>query len=313
MVHDRTLRALALAGSLSLAFAFPASSQATSLAIYVPHAMALIPFQHTARCASLADSNLGQGVNDLANPHSKASAILGRQRSRLEQIALAQSGQIGALPVPSAIRMEQAPGTTALPGTDCDNFASLGFQPTAATLGLERGQLDTDTFLDSKRIAVRRSPFDRQWARVKDSTLGVGRSSPLSRITRNKQGIDLLSAVNAWSNDKIRYAEDDRIYGRADFWADARTTLRRGAGDCEDIAIVKLQLLAALGVKRSDMFLTVARDLARNNDHAMLIVRMDGRNWLLDNSTPVVLDARQSHDYRPILSYSSQGKWLHGY
>jgi predicted transglutaminase-like cysteine proteinase len=61
------------------------------------------------------------------------------------------------------------------------------------------------------------------------------------------------------------------------------------------------------------MYLTIARDLARNADHALLIVKQDGRYWVLDNSTNQLLDARESNDYRPILSYSSSGKWLHGY
>jgi predicted transglutaminase-like cysteine proteinase len=74
-----------------------------------------------------------------------------------------------------------------------------------------------------------------------------------------------------------------------------------------------MQLLGAIGVPASDMYLTIARDLARNADHAMLVVRLDGRFWLLDNATDELLDASRSYDYRPILSYNSQGKWLHGY
>ena len=45
----------------------------------------------------------------------------------------------------------------------------------------------------------------------------------------------------------------------------------------------------------------------------MLVVKLDGRHYLLDNNTDRLLDASESNDYRPILSYSSEGKWLHGY
>jgi predicted transglutaminase-like cysteine proteinase len=75
----------------------------------------------------------------------------------------------------------------------------------------------------------------------------------------------------------------------------------------------KLQLLAAMGVPRGDMYLTIARDLTRRADHALLVVKLDGKHWLLDNSTNLLLDARESYDYRPILSYSAAGTWLHGY
>ncbi len=69
-----------------------------------------------------------------------------------------------------------------------------------------------------------------------------------------------------------------------------------------------MQLLAALGIAQSDMYLTIARDLVRNSDHALLVVSLDGRNWLLDNATNEVLDASQSYDYRPILSFSGSNK-----
>jgi predicted transglutaminase-like cysteine proteinase len=126
-------------------------------------------------------------------------------------------------------------------------------------------------------------------------------------------GVARVTAVNSWTNAHVRYVEDQALYGKADYWAGAQTTLRRRAGDCEDIAIVKMQLLSALGVARSDMYLTIARDLARNADHALLVVKQDGKYWLLDNATDQLLDASQSYDYRPILSYSAGGKWLHGY
>jgi len=89
--------------------------------------------------------------------------------------------------------------------------------------------------------------------------------------------------------------------------------MRRRQGDCEDIAIVKMQLLAAHGIRLEDMSLVIARDQVRNADHALLVVKFDGRMWLLDNSTDRVLDASQSYDYRPILSFSAGKKWIHGY
>ncbi len=122
----------------------------------------------------------------------------------------------------------------------------------------------------------------------------------------------MLSAVNAWTNTRVRDVEDAVQYGQADYWASARTTLTRGAGDCEDVAIAKLQILAAMGVNRSDLYLTITRDLIRNADHAVLIVKLGGKFWLLDNSTDQVLDAAQSNNYRPIMSFSTTRSWLHG-
>jgi predicted transglutaminase-like cysteine proteinase len=134
----------------------------------------------------------------------------------------------------------------------------------------------------------------------------------LGHFATARVGEEALAAVNAWTNRRVRYVEDARLYRRADYWAGARTTLARGAGDCEDIAIVKLQLLAAMGVPRSDMYLTIARDLARHADHALLVVKLGGRYWLLDNATDRLLDAGASYDYQPVLSFSEHRRWLHG-
>ena len=58
--------------------------------------------------------------------------------------------------------------------------------------------------------------------------------------------------------------------------------------------------------------LTVARDLVRNADHAFLVVKSGERSLLLDNNTDRLLDASRDHDYRPIMSFDAEGKWLHG-
>jgi predicted transglutaminase-like cysteine proteinase len=89
--------------------------------------------------------------------------------------------------------------------------------------------------------------------------------------------------------------------------------LRRGVGDCEDFAIAKMDMLAALGVARADMRLIIARDLVRNADHAVLIVQLDGGSVMLDNVTDRLLDGRAPNDYRPIMSFSQNAKWVHGY
>lgn len=178
---------------------------------------------------------------------------------------------------------------------------------------LGRRTMGSDDFLSSKRLPVSHTTFDAAWVRVQAGTLPRGAvrralGSANQAVTR-----DHIAAINAWTNSTVRYVEDRDLYGRSDYWANARATLKRRAGDCEDIAIAKMQLLAAMGVPRDNMYLTIARDLARNADHAMLVVKFDGQHLLLDNATNDLLDASRSYDYRPILSFSTAQKWLHGY
>ena len=220
----------------------------------------------------------------------KSSALLGGAPSRLELISMRQAGGVTI-----GKKMEPAAG-----GVRCDRFA-----PRLAARPSRPGE-----FLASARLPLGRTSFDAQWNKVSRSALPA---RALSSLTDRAPGMAMLSSVNAWGNARIRYREDRDLYGKADHWATAGATLRRGAGDCEDIAVFKMQALAALGVPRADMYLTIARDLVRNADHAVLVVKVDDRYWLLDNTTDAPLDASTSHDYRPIMSFSASGKWLHGY
>ncbi|MDE2435910.1 MAG: transglutaminase-like cysteine peptidase [Sphingomonadales bacterium] len=262
---------------------------------------------------------------------SKAAALLGGQVSQLELIRQQQAGAVvqpaatlatnGSL-VPAAGPSFSPPAFSPLPRlANC----SIGFtsairpvlslpQLSAAVLQpLQRPTNSPDDFLASKRLPIHRTSFDKDWNRVRNSGLSGSYAASLLAIGQSTPGMAKLAAVNAWTNAKIRYVEDRDQYGKADYWASASETLRRGAGDCEDIAIAKMQLLAALGVHRDAMYLTIARDTVRAADHALLIVKMDGKAWLLDNATDRVLDASASYDYRPIVSFSENHRWIHGY
>lgn len=256
---------------------------------------------------------------------SKTSALLGGKPSQLDLIRQQQAGAVAAaVPQISGIsattRPEPGAGAGNLGATgDQSCSPSLGFAthfdkiaPSLGTTVLLPAAPSSDDYLASKRLTVKRTGFDSDWNRVRSS--GLGRKA-FAGILPSADGVHKpeLDAINAWANSSIRYVEDRELYGEADHWATASETLRRRAGDCEDIAIVKMQMLAAHGVKREDMHLVIARDLVRAADHAMLVVRIDGRYWLLDSATDQVLDAQQSYDYRPILSFSQNAKWIHGY
>ena len=178
-------------------------------------------------------------------------------------------------------------------------------QPTSAM------PLDPKQFLASRRVKIGKTNLDHQWHRV--------RSESVQRVFRREFGrkarpsIDLIEQVNSWVNRKISYVEDRNLFAKADHWAGARRTLILGKGDCEDYALTKMQLLAAAGIDRNDMFLTIAKDRVRNADHALLVVRFEGRYVVLDNATDQLMDGALSHDYTPVLSFNSQSAWIHGY
>lgn len=167
----------------------------------------------------------------------------------------------------------------------------------------------------SVALAIGSTPLDAQWRRAG----AAGAPGSLGRWTAGfarPNGANteaLLGEVNRWVNSRLTFTDDAPRRGQADQWAGADASLSRGRGDCEDYAIAKMQLLSALGLDRNRMFLVIARDLVRRADHAVLVVQVDDRFLVLDNMTDAVLDSNRIADYRPIMSYSASGRWIHGY
>lgn len=304
-MHRRILAALIAS---TAAAALPGAAHAGVALGTLPLALAAAASFEQGQCAALTMPASGK-VQIAPAAMSKSSAILGGQVSQLE---LMRQQQL-AFAAPAAPAGLPGAGLVPRSGGECAMFVRSSTDFAAMRPGLGVRAPGSDDFLASKRLAVRKTGFDSQWNRVRRGTLGASLAGVGAGNGGSRPGQATIAAINSWTNAKIRYVEDRQLYGQADYWADARTTMRRRAGDCEDIAIAKMALLAGAGVRREDMYLTIARDLARNADHAMLVVKAEGRYWLLDNNTDRLLDASEAHDYRPILSYSASGKWLHGY
>ncbi|WP_218916947.1 transglutaminase-like cysteine peptidase [Croceicoccus naphthovorans] len=124
-----------------------------------------------------------------------------------------------------------------------------------------------------------------------------------------RPGANPLELVNKRVNAMLRYVEDRG----GDAWSPATDTLAARQGDCEDFAILKLALLAKLGIDPDDMFLVVVRDTERRIDHAVAAVRWQSRLWVLDNRVDTLKSAESVTDYVPLQSFSGQWAWTYGY
>ena len=255
---------------------------------------------------------------------SKAAAILGGGESALEKIRAQQASfntlgslmpQAGpVLETADAPRFEPlAPASAAFASlTTCNTDLGTG---KAGLVNLKRVELPAglsrDDFLSSRKVALGRTSFDASWSRVSREKPRAGQVP--GTLLEHSANLDAkLDEVNRWVNHAITYTDDRKLFGKADYWAGARKTLQLGKGDCEDYAILKMHLLAQAGVRREDMFLTIARDLVRRADHAVLIVRTPDGYRMLDNATDTVLDATLANDYLPVLSFNDRRTWLHG-
>jgi predicted transglutaminase-like cysteine proteinase len=94
-----------------------------------------------------------------------------------------------------------------------------------------------------------------------------------------------LFSINAYVNDRVKWTSDAELYGKTEHWA---YPLDRG--DCEDIVLLKRRLLAGAGWPLGTLLITTVEDpAAKGERHAVLTIRTDRGEMILDNQTPEIL------------------------
>lgn len=286
-------------------------------------------------------------VNDRSLPISKApcpaepvaradtvSMLLGGAPSALDRIRAEQAGTPGvsaasfAVPAPVTANFVAFPARRTLePASrgpisfalsdvrNCDAAAALPNPSSLTDAFAAAADLDPTAELGTRAIPVKRTRFDDRWDHVRRAA-PAGLMQVQLRRANAAPGLgeaDLLARVNQWVNREIAYVNDDRNYRQRDFWATAEQTIARGSGDCEDFAILKMQLLRAAGIDADRMKLVLLRDLAANSDHAFLLVQTASGKVVLDNMTDRLYDGSQGNSVRPVLSFSGNQRWVHAY
>lgn len=250
--------------------------------------------------SALATPSLANAATAWDSPvaASKSAAILGGAPSALEAI-LAQQGA-----KPSSARSMLQPAA----------YSAPYLRPRPALI--ERAADDVtsgrpDVF-GTVALKVRHTKLDWRWRQVRDGAV-AGRARAFAASLGTHEPLDRIEQVNHFVNRAVAFADDIKQHGRADVWTGAGETLRKGRGDCEDYAIAKYQMLRAAGFDTRDLYLVIAKDLVRRQDHAVLVVRSGERFLLLDSGTDAVVDTREVADYRPVLTFAADGAWTHGY
>lgn len=118
-----------------------------------------------------------------------------------------------------------------------------------------------------------------------------------------------LDGVNRFMN-QYKYITDPINWGVDDYWESPAQFLSR-FGDCEDYAIAKFMSLRALGWPNEVLRVVVLQDLNLKIPHAILVVNLDGKQLVLDNQIPQVVEAATIRHYRPIYSVNETSWWLH--
>lgn len=133
-------------------------------------------------------------------------------------------------------------------------------------------------------------------------------------LSKNGSGFESkLKLVNSYVNRSIKYKTDTAMHGRLDKWSLPSETLKRGAGDCEDYAILKMGILSKLGVPKKAMSVIVLKDTDRQLYHAVLAVRTNVGTFILDNARNKIMKDTQIASYKPLYSVGAAGNYVFGY
>jgi predicted transglutaminase-like cysteine proteinase len=130
-------------------------------------------------------------------------------------------------------------------------------------------------------------------------------SPPRDVVLTPKAWRDLVR-INAWVNDTITPVTDLEHWGVVERWSFPDD----GKGDCEDYVLLKRRMLMQAGWPREALLITVVRD-AKGEGHAVLTVRTDRGDFILDNQAEDIL-LWSDTDYRFVKrqSQSDPGVWV---
>jgi predicted transglutaminase-like cysteine proteinase len=93
-----------------------------------------------------------------------------------------------------------------------------------------------------------------------------------------------LTRINQLVNTKIKPLTDMEHWGVVERWSYPDD----GYGDCEDYVLLKRRMLIQAGWPRQALLITVVRD-ARGDGHAVLTVKTDKGEFILDNQNEEIL------------------------
>lgn len=144
----------------------------------------------------------------------------------------------------------------------------------------------------------------RDWHKLQDDAGQLGVPEKLKR-------------VNEFFNRRVRFGEDQQIWGQSDYWATPLETLGKGAGDCEDFTIAKYFTLRNLGLPNEQLRLIYVKARIGGMNSSLTQAHMvlayypapDADPLVLDNLITEIRPAGRRPDLVPVFSFNSQGIW----
>jgi predicted transglutaminase-like cysteine proteinase len=157
------------------------------------------------------------------------------------------------------------------------------------------------------------TPYGARWRRVSAADASDPRIRALGGMVSRSSldPVDRLAVVQREVAHRVHWRGDLDTYRVSDYWAQAGETLTRGAGDGEDIAVLKMQILKAAGFPARDIYLSIGRDRDRGAD-TLLLVHVGSEFYSLDDRETRPLHARTRRQFTPIFTLGKDSAWVHG-
>ena len=116
-----------------------------------------------------------------------------------------------------------------------------------------------------------------------------------------------LVKVNRFFN-QLNFVNDDRLWGKKDYWATPLEFLGSNGGDCEDFTIAKYFSLLELGVPDKKLRLVYVKAITLNQFHMVLAYysKPSAEPILLDNIDPQIKRASKRRDLLPVYSFNGK-------
>jgi len=133
----------------------------------------------------------------------------------------------------------------------------------------------------------------------------VARTAPRDVVLSAKAWKDLVR-INRHVNERIRPMTDQEHHGVVERWSYPDD----GYGDCEDYVLLKRRMLMEAGWPREALLITVVRD-RKGDGHAVLTVKTDQGEYVLDNQNPdILLWSETSYRFVKRQSQSDPNAWV---
>lgn len=119
-----------------------------------------------------------------------------------------------------------------------------------------------------------------------------------------------IDEINHWVNRNIQYVEDSILHGKEDYWATPEETLERGAGDCEDIAILKFFTLKKAGLNMNNVRLAYVLYCPVEGISRSPHVVVFFKKKVLDNLIEDVYLRHQREDLITVFTFDEKGIYV---